>query len=82
MKEGSEPSLTNRAFWAIALGLIALVLMKLGGLAPLKTASIVVSVPLLVLMAISIVSLMRWLKEDQAHLKYASKTETLKDLVN
>jgi len=64
MQEGEEPSLFNRAFWAIALGAIALVLMKLGGLGPLKTASIVVSVPLIFLMGLSVVSLHRWLKED------------------
>jgi len=64
MKEGQEPVLFNRAFWAIALGAIALVLMKLGGLAPLKTSSIAVGVPLIFFMSISIVSLKRWLKED------------------
>ncbi|SDO68141.1 BCCT family transporter [Desulforhopalus singaporensis] len=64
MKEGEEPVLFNRAFWAIALGAIALVLMKLGGLGPLKTSSIVVSLPLIFLMGLSIVSLRRWLKED------------------
>lgn len=64
MKEGAEPALFNRAFWAIALGAIALVLMKLGGLAPLKTSSIVVSVPLIFLMGMSIISLKKWLKED------------------
>ncbi|SHO51555.1 BCCT family transporter [Desulfopila aestuarii] len=69
-----EPNLVNRAFWAIALGAIALVLMKLGGLGPLKTASIVVSVPLIVLMGISVVSLLRWLKEDQADLVHAKST--------
>ena len=74
MHEG-EPSLINRAFWAIALGSIALVLMKLGGLAPLKTASIVVSVPLIVLMAISVFSLLRWLKEDKQYIKYEDRKE-------
>ena len=64
MKEGQEPALFNRAFWAIALGAIALVLMKIGGLAPLKTSSLVVGVPLVFLMGMSIVSLLRWLKED------------------
>ncbi len=77
MKEGREPSLFNRAFWAIALGLIALVLMKLGGLGPLKTASIVVSVPLLGLMGMSMVSLLRWLKEDQAHINHEAIKEQL-----
>ena len=66
-----EPNLFNRAFWAIALGSIALVLMKVGGLAPLKTASLVVSVPLILLMAVSVFSLLKWLKDDQADLLYA-----------
>jgi BCCT family betaine/carnitine transporter len=61
---GLEPMLFNRAFWAIALGGIALVLMKIGGLAPLKTSSLVVGVPLVFLMGISYVSLLRWLRED------------------
>ncbi len=64
MKEGQEPVLFNRAFWAIALGAIALVLMKIGGLAPLKTSSLVVGVPLVFLMGLSILSLLKWLKED------------------
>ena len=64
LKEGQEPALFNRAFWAIALGAIALVLMKIGGLAPLKTSSLVVGVPIVFLMVMSVVSLLRWLKED------------------
>ncbi len=59
-----EPSVGNRMFWAVSLGVIAIVLMKLGGLAPLKTASLVVGVPLIFLMGISFFSLKRWLVED------------------
>lgn len=70
-REGHEPNLTNRAFWALALGGIGLALMKLGGLGPLKTSSLVVGVPLVFLMAISFFSLLRWLKEDQADIQYA-----------
>ncbi len=73
MKEGQEPTLVNRAFWAIALGAIALVLMKVGGIGPLKTASIVVSVPIIALMTISVFSLLKWLKEDKAYIKYPEK---------
>ncbi len=70
LKEGEDPKLINRAFWAIALGAIALVLMKLGGIGPLKTSSIVVSLPILFLMGISYFSLLKWLREDKAHLPY------------
>ncbi len=75
LKEGEDPKLINRAFWAIALGAIALALMKMGGIGPLKTSSIVVSLPILFLMGISYVSLLRWLKEDKAHLPYPDKDE-------
>lgn len=76
LKEGQEPILFNRGFWAIALGGIALVLMKLGGLGPLKTASLVVSVPLIFLMVISVFSLLKWLKQDYSHLHKTRRLET------
>ncbi len=76
MKEGQEPVLFNRGFWAIALGGIALVLMKIGGLGPLKTASLVVSVPLIFLMVISIFSLLKWLKVDYSHLQHPRRLES------
>lgn len=70
IKEGEDPVLFNRVFWAVALGSIALVLMKLGGLVALKTSSLVVGVPLVFCMGMSILSLAKWLKEDEAHKKY------------
>jgi BCCT family betaine/carnitine transporter len=75
IKEGEDPKLFNRAFWAIALGGIALALMKLGGIGPLKTSSIVVSLPVLFLMGISFFSLLKWLKEDKAHRPYPEKDD-------
>jgi BCCT family betaine/carnitine transporter len=68
LREGQEPTIVNRLFWAVALGGSALVLMNVGGLAPLKTASLVVGLPLVFLMGIAFLSLLKWLKEDQPHL--------------
>jgi BCCT family betaine/carnitine transporter len=68
LQEGQEPAVYNRLFWAVALGGSALVLMNVGGLAPLKTASLVVGLPLVFLMGIAFLSLLKWLKEDQPHL--------------
>ncbi|OEY65313.1 BCCT family transporter [Marinobacter sp. X15-166B] len=62
--EGVEPHVANRFFWAVALGAAGLVLMNAGGLEPLKTASLVVGVPLLVVMCLSFFSLLRWLRAD------------------
>ena len=63
---GREPSVINRATWAIALGAIGVLLMKFGGIEPLKFSSIIVSLPIVGLMVIAYMSLLKWLKEDQA----------------
>jgi len=60
----SEPLRWNRLFWAVALGGMAVALMYLGGLRPLQTASLIVALPLIFVIALSVWSLLRWLKED------------------
>jgi BCCT family betaine/carnitine transporter len=60
----SEPLRWNRLFWALALGGMAVALMYLGGLKPLQTASLIVALPLMFVIALSVWSLLRWLKED------------------
>lgn len=64
LHENQEPSTFNRMFWAIALGSTGLVVLSVGGLEPLKTASLVVGVPLVFLMGLALASLIRNLKED------------------
>jgi len=59
-----EPQRWNRLFWALALGATALSLMYLGGLEPLQTVLLVVAFPLMFVIAISVASLLKWLKED------------------
>jgi BCCT family betaine/carnitine transporter len=60
----SEPLRWNRLFWAVALGGMAVALMYLGGLRPLQTASLIVALPLIFVIALSVWSFLRWLKED------------------
>jgi BCCT family betaine/carnitine transporter len=62
----AEPLRWNRLFWALALGGMAVALLYLGGLKPLQTASLIVAVPLILVIALSVWSLLRWLKEDGA----------------
>jgi BCCT family betaine/carnitine transporter len=62
----SEPTRWNRLFWALALGGVAVALMKVGGLKPLQTASLIVAVPLIFVIALCVWSFLRWLKEDVA----------------
>jgi BCCT family betaine/carnitine transporter len=63
---GPEPVRWNRLFWAVALGGMAVALMYLGGLKPLQTASLIVALPLLFVIALCVWSLLKWLKEDRA----------------
>lgn len=69
LSEGIEPHVANRFFWAVALGASGLVLMNIGGLEPLKTASLIVGVPLMVVMFMSFFSLLRWLRVDHPELQ-------------
>jgi BCCT family betaine/carnitine transporter len=62
----SEPRRWNRLFWALALGAMAVTLMRLGGLKPLQTASLIVALPLIFVIALCVWSFLRWLKEDRA----------------
>ncbi|MBS7663273.1 BCCT family transporter [Pseudomonas lalucatii] len=75
LQDGQEPVVYNRLFWALMLGTTALVVMNIGGLETVKTASIVVGLPLVFLMGIAVMSLLRWLKEDQPHLQRASQRQ-------
>ena len=60
----AEPLRWNRLFWALALGSVAVALMYLGGLKPLQTAALIVALPLILVIALSVWSLLKWLGED------------------
>ncbi len=59
-----DPPRGHRTFWAIALAVLPIVLMSIGGLKSLQTASLVVSVPLLAVGCLLAISLLRSLRED------------------
>ncbi|WP_158735718.1 BCCT family transporter [Alteribacillus sp. YIM 98480] len=59
-----EPLRWNRLFWAFVLAAPSLVLMFLGGLETLQTASIVGGFPLIFIMVMLIISFTRAIKED------------------
>ncbi len=62
--EMQEPARWHRLFWAFMLAGVSLSLMYLGGLKPLQTASIVVALPLMAVLAIMVLSFNNWLIED------------------
>ena len=75
LKPDQEPRPWNRIFWALALGGLALTLMKIGGLKALQTSSLIVALPLMIIIVISVFSLFRWLKEDKAEVTQVSSED-------
>ena len=67
-----EPARWHRLFWAFALALLPLALMRIGGLDPMRTASLVSSLPLAALYVVMAVSLVRGLSDDQRHRSLAA----------
>jgi betaine/carnitine transporter, BCCT family len=65
LKSGENPRRWNRVFWACALGVLPITLMFVqGGLKVVLSATIVVSLPLLVVGVLMCLSLVRQLRED------------------
>ena len=63
LKPDEHPARAHRVYWAIALGFLPSVLLFLGGLKALQTASVVASVPLLLVYVILGWSIVKVLKE-------------------
>ena len=61
---GDDPPRWHRVFWAVALTLLPLTLMFVGGLRVLQTATLVASLPILIVGVFMSVSLVKELAED------------------
>ena len=61
---GEDPQRFHRVFWAMALAVLPLTLMFVGGLQVIQTATLVVSLPLLLVGVLMSWSLTRQLTED------------------
>lgn len=59
-----HPARWNRIFWAFALGLLPITLIQIGGLRPLQSAVVAVSVPLLIVIALMTAGLWKSLNQD------------------
>jgi BCCT family betaine/carnitine transporter len=62
----AHPARWNRVFWAVSLGLLPITLIQIGGLRPLQSAVVAVSVPLLVVVAVMTAGLWKSLHDDEA----------------
>ena len=61
---GDDPPRWHRVFWAVALTLLPLTLMFVGGLRVMQTATLVASLPILIVGVFMSVSLVKELAED------------------
>jgi BCCT family betaine/carnitine transporter len=66
LKAGDDPARWHRVFWAIALGLLPVTLMFIGGLRVMQVTLLVVSAPILIVGVAMSVSLMRSLREQES----------------
>lgn len=61
-------------FWALVIELVAFSMMLGGGLHALQSVVVITSVPLILIMAMASISLIKWIKEDQARRSSIEKT--------
>ena len=66
LKAGDDPARWHRVFWAIALGLLPVTLMFIGGLRVMQVTLLIVSAPILIVGVAMSVSLMRSLREQES----------------
>ncbi|MCH8228432.1 MAG: BCCT family transporter [Proteobacteria bacterium] len=64
LRAGEDPDRWHRVFWAMALAVLPLTLMFVGGLKTLQTATLIVSLPLIFVGVLMAVALVRQLRAD------------------
>ncbi len=67
--EGEEPPRSQRLIWAVALSLLPIALMVVGGLESLQIAATVGALPILFILLIMTLSFLRQLRMDEPRLK-------------
>ena len=65
-----NPSSINRVFWGILQGLIASILVVLGGASALRSSVIITGAPFAVVCVVSLVLFMRQLSDDHGHVLF------------
>ena len=66
LEPGEHPARWHRVFWAVALGILPASLLYLGGLKALQTASVIASLPLLVVYGILFAAIITTLRAVHA----------------
>jgi BCCT family betaine/carnitine transporter len=69
LKSGEDPSPRSRLFWCLMLSALPLVLMFIDApLTTIKSCAVASAIPLAIILAILVIGLMKWLKEDYGHM--------------
>lgn len=74
LKAGEHPERWHRVFWAFMLIVLPITLMYMDDLTAVKNASIIASLPLLVIFVLATIALFRELREDEARRVRALET--------
>ena len=64
LKAFEDPDRWHRVFWAVALAVLPLTLMFIGGLKTIQSATLIVSLPLIFVGALMAVALVKQLQAD------------------
>ena len=67
LSAGDDPARWHRVFWALALAVLPIALMFIGGLKAMQSVLLVVSLPILVVGVLMSVSLVKSLRADHPH---------------
>lgn len=62
--EGVEPPTWHTILWGLIMALLSISLLLIGGLNVVQTSAVVVAVPVVIIYILLIISLMKWLKND------------------
>lgn len=68
LKDREEPARWHRLLWGVVQAVLAVSLLLIGGLQVVQTSTVIVSVPVIIMYVLLAMSLIKWLKKDQAHL--------------
>lgn len=68
LKDEQEPARWHRLLWGAVQAILAVSLLLIGGLKVVQTSSVVVSVPVIIMYVLLAASLIKWLKQDHAHM--------------
>ncbi|CAM2945880.1 BCCT family transporter [Salinicoccus roseus] len=63
--DGIEPPVWHTILWGLIMAFLSISLLLIGGLSVVQTSAVVVAVPVVIIYALLVISLMKWLKNDE-----------------